>query len=68
MSFGSWTGRRLQQRPVPRGQPAEFMERVALGSFFLDLPDVPDIPLGAEFGQVHELVGRHREVEKLKEL
>ena len=58
----------LQQCTVPRRQPAEFMERVALGSFFLYLLEVPDIPLGTKLGQIHELVCGHREVEKLKGL
>ena len=36
----------LQQRTVPGGQPAEFMEGVALGAIFLYPPEVPDIALG----------------------
>ena len=51
---------------MTRRQPIEFVERVALGSVFLYLLEIFDIPLSTELGQIHELVCGHREVEKLK--
>src|SRR5215470_7561584 len=58
----------LEQCTVSCGQPIEFMQRVALGSIFLYLPVVPDIALSTEFGQIHELICRHCEIEKLTDL